>query len=181
MRHALVLVLSALLFGCTPSLPQARWLPGWTSQFEENIAGISLGLWPKRKLELYAQWISPRLLEQGLLSLRSEEDLERLETLLQSYTVIRVVARNLTREPSDYFDYDLWSLLAAGKELKPVVPTGQEPTRKEGFFLGTLEPFSTLSGWLIFPKAQPGQKTAYLIYNLGEKRITLNFPPILRR
>lgn len=58
---------------------------------------------------------------------------------------------------------------------------GEKPTAEGGYFAGSMLGRTTRSGWLLFPRAEPGPRAAHIIYDFGDRRITFSFPPILRR
>ncbi len=177
-----VLCLGSLLSaGCASEGTTNVWGQRWNIPYEGNTVGAELGVWPKKELDIYVQWVTPRLLEERLLQVAEEANRRRLDALLGKYTVVRVVAKNHKTGWSPFFEYDRWSLLVGGKEHRAVVPSGANPNSEGGYFVGHVPAGGSLAGWVFFPPVAPGPEAVNIIYDFGYQRTTFSFPPLLRR
>ncbi|MFQ6672531.1 MAG: hypothetical protein ACE5KY_04460 [Candidatus Tectimicrobiota bacterium] len=181
-RWATLLVLVAALGGgCASEGKTNVWGQRWNIPYGHNTVGAELGVWPQKGLDLYLQWVTPRLLAEGRMPMADEAHRQRVASLLDDYIVVRVVAVNHRRDPSHPFDYNAWRLLVRGREQRPVVLAGEKPTTEGGYFVGRVQPFSSRSGWLFFSREDPGPQAANIIYDFGHERIAFSFPPHQRR
>ena len=135
---ALLLLVTGLGGGCASGGTINVWGQRWNIPYTDNTVGAELGIWPRKGLDLYIQWVTPRLVSERLLPVADESHRQRLSSLLSEYIVVRVVAVNHPLTPSPFFEYDRWSLLVGGQERQAVVPAGDEPTAERGYFVGSM-------------------------------------------
>lgn len=176
-----LLLAVALGGGCASEGNTNVWGQKWDIPYEDNTVGAELGIWPRKDLDIYLQWVTPRLLAGELSGLTDEESRQRLTILLEDYVVIRVVAQKHRTGWSPFFEYGKWSLLVEGQEIRAVVPSGEKPTAEKGFFMGHVPAGGTLSGWLFFRRVEPGPRSVNIIYDFGYQRTKFSFPPLMRR
>jgi hypothetical protein len=176
-----LLITAALGGGCTSEGTTNVWGQRWNIPYEDNTVGAELGIWPRREMDIFVQWVTPRLLNDKLLNVTDEADYQRLATLLKDYIIVRVVAKNLYKGWSPFFEYDRWSLILREQEHRAVVPSGESPTAEGGYFMGEVPAGATLSGWVFFLRKEPGPQSVIVIYDFGYQRTTFSFPPLLRR
>lgn len=186
--RALPLVLvAALMFGlvgivgCASEGSTNVWGQRTNIPYEENTVGAELGIWPSKEVDIYVQWVTPRLIEGELSGLTSEMSRQRLASLLSDYIVLRVIAANHKVGWSPFFEYDRWSMLVEGQEYKPLVPSGETPTAEGGYFMGEVPAGTTHSGWVLFRRVEAGPRSVNVIYDFGYQRTNFSFSPLMRR
>lgn len=180
--RALAVVLAVGLGGgCASEGTTNVWGQRWNIPYEDNTVGAELGIWPRKEMDIYVQWVTPRILNDQLIKGAGEETRQRLAALLEDYIVVRVVVANHQKGWSPFFEYDRWSLLLTDQEHRAVVPSGENPNDEGGYFMGEVPAGSSRSGWVFFPRLEPGPGSAVVIYDFGYQRTSFSFPPHLRR
>lgn len=178
---ALALLLAVVLGGCASEGNTNVWGQRWDIPYQDNTVGAELGIWPRKELDIYVQWVTPRLLGDELMGLTDEASRQRLTALLEDYVVLRVVTQKHRSGWSPFFEYERWSLLVKGQEHRALVPSGENPTAEGGYFMGHVPEGAALSGWVLFRRVEPGPRSVHVIYDFGYQRTTFSFPPLLRR
>lgn len=169
------------VFGCASEGSTNIWGQRSNIPYEENTVGAELGIWPSKEVDIYVQWVTPRLIEGELSGLTDEASRQRLSGLLDDYIVLRVIATNHKVGWSPFFEYDRWSMLVEGQEYKPLVPSGETPTTEGGYFMGEVPAGATLSGWVLFRRVEAGPRSVNVLYDFGYQRTIFSFSPLMRR
>lgn len=157
------------------------WGQRWNIPYEDNTVGAELGIWPRKELDIFVQWVTPRLLDEHRIEMPDADALQRLSALLEDYIVVKVVAKRYSYKWSPFFEYPRWSILVGGQERKALVPSGAKPTAEGGFFMGQVPSGGTLTGWVFFRRVETGPQTVHILYDFGYQKTTFSFPPISRR